>query len=328
MILSKGSSDGAVVAWHLTELLDAGKRAKFFSDAVESDSKEPNDKFEKSTWAQTDDVSSLKPLLSPEILVEDVKLEQEILEKFPETTITQLPDAVPTKQDTSEVVAVSAEHDQRAAFLESDAVELSSGLLKIDEHSSELGNALESEAVEFENQDEDLDEASEIGSSTLREPELSETSECPPELLQESDPLHRLNQCQDLIRRVESRLSDIQPLWLQLSELTLAVASSVVRTSFEKDRGALSLFYKEILAESGFEDGVPLVLYVSPEIETWFTEERLKFDDSGLMTLRADASLELGDLRVEYDNLVVERILALDFSEAHERIRELLMDDD
>ena len=223
---------------------------------------------------------------------------------------------------------MSAEHDQRAAFLESDAVELSSGLLKIDEHSSELGNALESEAVEFENQDEDLDEASEIGSSTLREPELSETSECPPELLQESDPLHRLNQCQDLIRRVESRLSDIQPLWLQLSELTLAVASSVVRTSFEKDRGALSLFYKEILAESGFEDGVPLVLYVSPEIETWFTEERLKFDDSGLMTLRADASLELGDLRVEYDNLVVERILALDFSEAHERIRELLMDDD
>ena len=116
MILSKGSSDGAVVAWHLTELLDAGKRAKFFSDAVESDSKEPNDKFEKSTWAQTDDVSSLKPLLSPEILVEDVKLEQEILEKYPETTITQLPDAVPTKQDTSEVVAVPAEHDQRAAF--------------------------------------------------------------------------------------------------------------------------------------------------------------------------------------------------------------------
>ena len=241
----------------------------------------------------------------------------------------QLPDAVPTKQDTSEVVAVSAEHDQRAAFLESDAVELSSGLLKIDEHSSELGNALESEAVEFENQDEDLNEASKIDYSTLREPELSETSECPPELLQESDPLHRLkNQCQDLIRRVESRLSDIQPLWLQLSELTLAVASSVVRTSFEKDRGALSIFYKEILAESGFEEGVPLVLYVSPEIETWFTEEGLKFDDSGLMTLRADASLEVGDLRVEYDNLVVERILALDFSEAHERIRELLIDDD
>lgn len=146
--------------------------------------------------------------------------------------------------------------------------------------------------------------------------------------MQESDSLHRLNQCQDLIRRVESRLSDIQPLWLQLSELTLAVASSVVRTSFEKDRDALSLFYKEILAESGFEEGVPLVLYVSPEIETWFTEEGLKFDDSGLMTLRADASLEVGDLRVEYDNLVVERILALDFSEAHERVRELLMNDD
>ena len=189
-------------------------------------------------------------------------------------------------------------------------------------------NALESEAVEFENQDEDLNEASKIDSSTLREHELSETSERPQELLQESDSLHRLNQCQDLIRRVESRLSDIQPLWLQLSELTLAVASSVVRTSFEKDRDALSLFYKEILAESGFEEGVPLVLYVSPEIETWFTEEGLKFDDSGLMTLRADASLEVGDLRVEYDNLVVERILALDFSEAHERIRELLMDDD
>ena len=328
MILSKGSSDGAVVAWHLTELLDAGKRAKFFSDAVASDSKEPNDKFEKSTWTQTDDVSSLKPLLSPKILVEDVKLEQEILEKYPEIINTQLPDALPTKQDTSEVVAVPAEHDQRAPSLEIDAVELSSGLLEIDDHSREVGDALKSEAVEFENQDEDLNEASKIDSSTLREPELSETSERPPELLQESDSLHRLNQCQDLIRRVESRLSDIQPLWLQLSELTLAVASSVVRTSFEKDRGALSLFYKEILAESGFEDGVPLVLYVSPEIETWFTEERLKFDDSGLMTLRADASLELGDLRVEYDNLVVERILALDFSEAHERVRELLMNDD
>ena len=328
MILSKGSSDGAVVAWHLTELLDAGKRAKFFSDAVASDSKEPNDKFEKSTWTQTDDVSSLKPLLSPKILVEDVKLEQEILEKYPEIINTQLPDALPTKQDTSEVVAVPAEHDQRAPSLEIDAVELSSGLLEIDDHSREVGDALKSEAVEFENQDEDLNEASKIDSSTLREPELSETSERPPELLQESDSLHRLNQCQDLIRRVESRLSDIQPLWLQLSELTLAVASSVVRTSFEKDRDTLSLFYKEILAESGFEEGVPLVLYVSPEIETWFTEEGLKFDDSGLMTLRADASLEVGDLRVEYDNLVVERILALDFSEAHERVRELLMNDD
>jgi len=328
MILSKGSSDGAVVAWHLTELLDAGKRAKFFSDAVASDSKEPNDKFEKSTWTQTDDVSSLKPLLSPKILVEDVKLEQEILEKYPEIINTQLPDALPTKQDTSEVVAVPAEHDQRAPSLEIDAVELSSGLLEIDDHSREVGDALKSEAVEFENQDEDLNEASKIDSSTLREPELSETSERPPELLQESDSLHRLNQCQDLIRRVESRLSEIQPLWLQLSELTLAVASSVVRTSFEKDRDTLSLFYKEILAESGFEEGVPLVLYVSPEIETWFTEEGLKFDDSGLMTLRADASLEVGDLRVEYDNLVVERILALDFSEAHERVRELLMNDD
>ena len=326
--MSKGSSDGAVVAWHLTELLDAGKRAKFFSDAVASDSKEPNDKFEKSTWTQTDDVSSLKPLLSPKILVEDVKLEQEILEKYPEIINTQLPDALPTKQDTSEVVAVPAEHDQRAPSLEIDAVELSSGLLEIDDHSREVGDALKSEAVEFENQDEDLNEASKIDSSTLREPELSETSERPPELLQESDSLHRLNQCQDLIRRVESRLSEIQPLWLQLSELTLAVASSVVRTSFEKDRDALSLFYKEILAESGFEEGVPLVLYVSPEIETWFTEEGLKFDDSGLMTLRADASLEVGDLRVEYDNLVVERILALDFSEAHERVRELLMNDD
>jgi hypothetical protein len=187
MILSKGSSDGAVVAWHLTELLDAGKRAKFFSDAVASDSKEPNDKFEKSTWTQTDDVSSLKPLLSPKILVEDVKLEQEILEKYPEIINTQLPDALPTKQDTSEVVAVPAEHDQRAPSLEIDAVELSSGLLEIDDHSREVGDALKSEAVEFENQDEDLNEASKIDSSTLREPELSETSERPPELLQESD---------------------------------------------------------------------------------------------------------------------------------------------
>jgi hypothetical protein len=328
MILSKGSSDGAVVAWHLTELLDAGMRAKYFSVAVGSDSKEPNDKFEKSTWAQTDDVSSLKPLLSLEFRVEDVKLEQEILEKYPETTDMQLPDGLPTKRVASEVVAAPAEHDQRAASLESDAVELSSCLSKIDDNSSEVGESLKSEGVEFEIQDEDLDEASEISSSTLREPELSETPECRPETLQESDPLRRLNQCQDLIRRVESRLSEIQPLWLQLSELTLAVASSVVRTSFEKDRDALYLFYKGILAESGFEDGVPLLLYVSPEIETWFTDEGLKLDDSGLLTLRADASLELGDLRVEYDNLVVERILALDFSEADERIRELLMNGD
>jgi hypothetical protein len=328
MILSKGSSDEAVVAWHLTELLDAGKRAKFFSDAVGSDSEEPNDKFEKSTWAQTDDVNSLKPLLSAEPRVEDVKLEQEILEKHPENTDMQLSDELPTKRVVSEVVAAPAGHDQRAASVESDAVELSARLSKTDGNSSDLGESLKVEVVEFEIQDEDLEGASEIGSSTLREPELSETTECRPETVQEDESLHRLNQCQDLIRRVESRLSEIQPLWLQLSELTLAVASSVVRTSFEKDRDAVSLFYKGILAESGFEDGVPLLLYVSPEIETWFIEEGLKLDDSGLLTLRADASLELGDLRVEYDNLVVERILALDFSEAHERIRELLMNGD
>ena len=328
MILSKGSSDEAVVAWHLTELLDAGKRAKFFSDAVGSDSEEPNDKFEKSTWAQTDDVNSLKPLLSAEPRVEDVKLEQEILEKHPENTDMQLSDELPTKRVVSEVVAAPAGHDQRAASVESDAVELSARLSKTDGNSSDLGESLKVEVVEFEIQDEDLEGASEIGSSTLREPELSETTECRPETVQEDESLHRLNQCQDLIRRVESRLSEIQPLWLQLSELTLAVASSVVRTSFEKDRDALYLFYKGILAESGFEDGVPLLLYVSPEIETWFTDEGLKLDDSGLLTLRADASLELGDLRVEYDNLVVERILALDFSEADERIRELLMNGD
>jgi len=328
MILSKGSSDEAVVAWHLTELLDAGKRAKFFSDAVGSDSEEPNDKFEKSTWAQTDDVNSLKPLLSAEPRVEDVKLEQEILEKHPENTDMQLSDELPTKRVVSEVVAAPAGHDQRAASVESDAVELSARLSKTDGNSSDLGESLKVEVVEFEIQDEDLEGASEIGSSTLREPELSETTECRPETVQEDESLHRLNQCQDLIRRVESRLSEIQPLWHQLSELTLAVASSVVRTSFEKDRDAVSLFYKGILAESGFEDGVPLLLYVSPEIETWFIEEGLKLDDSGLLTLRADASLELGDLRVEYDNLVVERILALDFSEAHERIRELLMNGD
>jgi hypothetical protein len=235
MILSKGSSDEAVVAWHLTELLDAGKRAKFFSDAVGSDSEEPNDKFEKSTWAQTDDVNSLKPLLSAEPRVEDVKLEQEILEKHPENTDMQLSDELPTKRVVSEVVAAPAGHDQRAASVESDAVELSARLSKTDGNSSDLGESLKVEVVEFEIQDEDLEGASEIGSSTLREPELSETTECRPETVQEDESLHRLNQCQDLIRRVESRLSEIQPLWLQLSELTLAVASSVVRTSFEKE---------------------------------------------------------------------------------------------
>lgn len=328
MILSKSSSDNAVVAWQLTELLDAGKRAKFFSDAVGRYSKKPDDKFKKITWDQADDVTSLKPLLANTFCVEDVKLEQEILKKHPETFDTQSSDELPINGVTLEVVTGPSEHVSREGLSESDAEASKVGLSQPDDYPSAALESLEAEGVLCESQHEDLDDASFAKSSRMKEPELGETSENTSKIAQELDYLYRLNQCQDLIGQIESRLAEIPPLWLQLSELTVAVASSVVKTSFEKDREALSFFYRGILAESGLEDGVPFLLYLNPEIATWFADEVLALDHIGSLTLRPDPNLEIGDIRVEYDNLVVERILALDFSEVHKRLQELLMNGD
>lgn len=296
MTLSNPDPNRGAVSWQLTELLAANKRAKSFSSATLADLSETDGGFEKIAWQQFSDLDSIAPLAPAAATVDNISLELGLASD--EEIVPTVPSGV-EQNKSSQVLEFESEEDAEI-FADSE----------IDE-----GQELEDEKQL--SADSDLESRSFLaGLAEGRRLEAEERS-------LQAENLHR---CESVLEDIRAKLEEMPPLWSQLGELTSLVAETLVREKLSIDDSLLSRFYKSVIEEACIKEQVPVVVELNGQIEEWFTQSGLTLDFNDRVTIKVDPSLSIGDIRISFDEVVVEKMLTADTALLSQRISEIVAD--
>lgn len=296
MTLSNPDPNRGAVSWQLTELLAANKRAKSFSSATLADLSETDGGFEKIAWQQFSDLDSIAPLAPAAATVDNISLELGLASD--EEIVPTVPSGV-EQNKSSQVLEFESEEDAEI-FADSE----------IDE-----GQELEDEKQL--SADSDLESRSFLaGLAEGRRLEAEERS-------LQAENLHR---CESVLEDIRAKLEEMPPLWSQLGELTSLVAETLVREKLSIDDSLLSRFYKSVIEEACIKEQVPVVVELNGQIEEWFAQSGLTLDFNDRVTIKVDPSLSIGDIRISFDEVVVEKMLTADAALLSQRISEIVAD--
>jgi hypothetical protein len=97
-----------------------------------------------------------------------------------------------------------------------------------------------------------------------------------------------------------------------------------VREKLSIDDSLLSRFYKSVIEEACIKEQVPVVVELNSQIEDWFAQSGLTLGFSDRVTIKADSSLSIGDIRISFDEVVVEKMLTSDAELLSQRISEIV----
>ena len=296
MTLSNPDPNRGAVSWQLTELLAANKRAKSFSSATLADLSETDGGFEKIAWQQFSDLDSIAPLAPAAATIDNISLELGLASD--EEIVPTVPSGV-EQNKSSQVLEFESEEDAEI-FADSE----------IDE-----GQELEDEKQL--SADSDLEGKSFLaGLAEGRRLEAEERS-------LQAENLHR---CESVLEDIRAKLEEMPPLWSQLGELTSLVAETLVREKLSIDDSLLSRFYKSVIEEACIKEQVPVVVELNGQIEEWFAQSGLTLDFNDRVTIKVDPSLSIGDIRISFDEVVVEKMLIADAALLSQRISEIVAD--
>lgn len=296
MTLSNPDPNRGAVSWQLTELLAANKRAKSFSSATLADLSETDGGFEKIAWQQFSDLDSIAPLAPAAATVDNISLELGLASD--EEIVPTVPSGV-EQNKSSQVLEFESEEDAEI-FADSE----------VDE-----GQELEDEKQL--SADSDLESKSFLaGLAEGRRLEAEERS-------LQAENLHR---CESVLEDIRAKLEEMPPLWSQLGELTSLVAETLVREKLSIDDSLLSRFYKSVIEEACIKEQVPVVVELNGQIEEWFAQSGLTLDFNDRVTIKVDPSLSIGDIRISFDEVVVEKMLTADAALLSQRISEIVAD--
>jgi hypothetical protein len=296
MTLSNPDPNRGAVSWQLTELLAANKRAKSFSSATLADLSETDGGFEKIAWQQFSDLDSIAPLAPAAATVDNISLELGLASD--EEIVPTVPSGV-EQNKSSQVLEFESEEDAEI-FADSE----------VDE-----GQELEDEKQL--SADSDLESKSFLaGLAEGRRLEAEERS-------LQAENLHR---CESVLEDIRAKLEEMPPLWSQLGELTSLVAETLVREKLSIDDSLLSRFYKSVIEEACIKEQVPVVVELNGQVEEWFAQSGLTLDFNDRVTIKVDPSLSIGDIRISFDEVVVEKMLTADAAVLSQRISEIVAD--
>lgn len=296
MTLSNPDPNRGAVSWQLTELLAANKRAKSFSSATLADLSETDGGFEKIAWQQFSDLDSIAPLAPAAATVDNISLELGLASD--EEIVPTVPSGV-EQNKSSQVLEFESEEDAEI-FADSE----------VDE-----GQELEDEKQL--SADSDLESKSFLaGLAEGRRLEAEERS-------LQAENLHR---CESVLEDIRAKLEEMPPLWSQLGELTSLVAETLVREKLSIDDSLLSRFYKSVIEEACIKEQVPVVVELNGQIEEWFAQSGLTLDFNDRVTIKVDPTLSIGDIRISFDEVVVEKMLTADAALLSQRISEIVAD--
>ena len=294
--MSNPDPNRGAVSWQLTELLAANKRAKSFSSATLADLSETDGGFEKIAWQQFSDLDSIAPLAPAAATVDNISLELGLASD--EEIVPTVPSGV--EQNKSSQVLEFETEEGAEIFADPE----------IDE-----GQELEDEKQL--SADSDLESRSFMaGLVEGRRLEAEERS-------LQAENLHR---CESVLEDIRAKLEEMPPLWSQLGELTSLVAETLVREKLSIDDSLLSRFYKSVIEEACIKEQVPVVVELNGQIEEWFAQSGLTLDFNDRVTIKVDPTLSIGDIRISFDEVAVEKMLTADAALLSQRISEIVAD--
>ncbi len=301
MTLSNTEYKKDSVSWQLNELFEAGKRAKYFADSTNSDLAIDQKSFEKTSWQTVDDLDALLREPPKTSVVTDVQLESDVILQG------ELIDDIDSDVDLDDLQETSLDQIQtenlpgkskEQSFIETDIddkVEQENHVPRLEDEQSELEQASITNDRYQEGFDAGMHHANEAFQSDL-------------------------SFFKALFAEIDTKLNDMPPLWAQLSDLMLSLSYSLVKQHFTQHKEAMVNFFQSVLNDAGVNDHVPLILEVNPDVLAWFEANDLRIEHEGKLILREDSSLSVGDIRLKYDDAIIEKILSRDLDALREQI--------
>lgn len=289
------------VSWQLNELFEAGKRAKYFADSTNSGLATDQKLFEKTSWQTVEDIDALLREPPKTLVVTDVQLESDVmlqgefidsndsdvdLDGVEETSLDQI-QTENLRKESKEQLFIETDND--------DEVEQDNHVRRLEDEQSELEQVSISNDRYQEGFDAGMQQANEAFQNDL-------------------------SFFKALFAEIDTKLNDMPPLWAQLSDLMLSLSYSLVKQHFTLHKEAMVNFFQTVLNDAGVNDHVPLILEVNPDVLVWFESNDLRIEHEGKLILREDASLSVGDIRLKYDDAIIEKILSRDLDALREQI--------
>ena len=124
-----------------------------------------------------------------------------------------------------------------------------------------------------------------------------------------------------LFEAIQAQMDALPRIWPVVTDLSLDVARTVCLQSLRLDEKVFRAYLDTALEKIEFPESVPVEIKVSASMAALLPEQQL----SGLLadrpvSLTVDPDLKDGDISVQYDHLVIDRLLECEFDQLREQL--------
>ena len=120
---------------------------------------------------------------------------------------------------------------------------------------------------------------------------------------------------------IQAQMDALPRIWPVVTDLSLDIAKTVCLQSLSVNEQAFRAYLNTVLENIEFPEGVPVEINVSASMAAVLPEERLSEMLAGrLVSLTVDPDLKDGDISVQYDHLVIARLLECEFDQLREQL--------
>ena len=124
-----------------------------------------------------------------------------------------------------------------------------------------------------------------------------------------------------LFEAIQAQMDALPKIWPVVTDLSLDIARTVCLRSLSINETAFRAYLNTALENIEFPEGVPVEIKVSASMAAVLPEERLSemLADRPVSVI-VDPDLKDGDISVQYDHLVIDRLLDCEFDQLREQL--------
>ena len=120
---------------------------------------------------------------------------------------------------------------------------------------------------------------------------------------------------------IQVQMDALPSIWPVVTDLSLDIAKTVCLQSLRVDEKAFREYLNTALENIEFPEGVPVEIKVSSSMAAVLPEQQLsELLADRPVSLTVDPDLKDGDISVQYDHLVIDRLLECEFDQLREQL--------
>ena len=120
---------------------------------------------------------------------------------------------------------------------------------------------------------------------------------------------------------IQTQMDALPRIWPVVTDLSLDIAKTVCLQSLKVDEQAFRAYLNTALEHIEFPEGVPVEIKVSAAMAAVLPEEQLsEMLADRPVSLTVNPDLNDGDISVQYDHLVIDRLLECEFDQLREQL--------